>query len=191
MGLQRIQNAFIVHPWLRNTSGSHTFSALPQNQKQHKEKLRVRSYGPPAPGSNVYDEYSVRRLCTILADNAIKHALPGTEIFFSLKKAKKGVVITTVNECDHLNNKNSVFTVLCGGNAVCLLSFFEQKVLCNAEHFTQGARYKQQNRCSAAEMSDIRKPAVFRYERSAEGVIIVCDKHCGITGTETFFYELL
>lgn len=107
MGLQRIQNAFIVHPWLRNTSGLHTFSALPQNQKQHKEKLRVRSYGPPAPGSNVYDEYSVRRLCTILADNAIKYALPGTEIFFSLKKAKKGVVITTVNECDHLEREET------------------------------------------------------------------------------------
>lgn len=107
MGLQRIQNAFIVHPWLRNTSGLHTFSALPQNQKQHKEKLRVRSYGPPAPGSNVYDEYSIRRLCTILADNAIKYALPGTEIFFSLKKAKKGVVITTVNECDHLEREET------------------------------------------------------------------------------------
>lgn len=73
----------------------------------YKEKLRVRSYGPPAPGSNVYDEYSVRRLCTILADNAIKYALPGTEIFFSLKKAKKGVVITTVNECDYLEREET------------------------------------------------------------------------------------
>lgn len=53
------------------------------------------------------DEYSVRRLCTILADNAIKYALPGTEIFFSLKKAKKGVVITTVNECEHLEREET------------------------------------------------------------------------------------
>ncbi len=53
------------------------------------------------------DEYSVRRLCTILVDNAIKYAVPGTEIFFSLKKTKKGAVITTVNECEHMEKNET------------------------------------------------------------------------------------
>ena len=43
------------------------------------------------------DEYAVRRLISVLIDNAIKYSSPGTPIYFSLKKSKKGVIIKTEN----------------------------------------------------------------------------------------------
>lgn len=45
------------------------------------------------------DEYAVRQLASILLDNAIKYARPGSPILFSLKKAKKGVEIDCENAC--------------------------------------------------------------------------------------------
>lgn len=49
------------------------------------------------------DEYSVRQLCSILIDNAIKYASDGTPIKFTLGKDKKGVIITSENESDNVN----------------------------------------------------------------------------------------
>lgn len=49
------------------------------------------------------DEYSIRQLCSILIDNSVKYASDGTPIKFSLKKGKKGVVITNENEADNID----------------------------------------------------------------------------------------
>ncbi|MBE6827615.1 MAG: HAMP domain-containing histidine kinase [Ruminococcaceae bacterium] len=49
------------------------------------------------------DEYMVRRLCSILIDNAIKYSVKDSEIEFSLEKAKSGIVIKSTNECDSLD----------------------------------------------------------------------------------------
>ena len=49
------------------------------------------------------DEYCVRQLVSILIDNAIKYASENTPISFSLEKDKKGVVISTENECDNID----------------------------------------------------------------------------------------
>lgn len=45
------------------------------------------------------DEYSIRQLVSILLDNGVKYALPGSPIEFSMDKWKKGVLIRTSNEC--------------------------------------------------------------------------------------------
>ena len=52
------------------------------------------------------DEYAVRQLVSILLDNAIKYAAPGSEISFSLKKSgvfAKGICIRTQNSCENLD----------------------------------------------------------------------------------------
>lgn len=49
------------------------------------------------------DEYSLRQLSSILIDNAVKYASENTPISFSLKREKKGVTVTTENECDSIN----------------------------------------------------------------------------------------
>ncbi len=52
------------------------------------------------------DEYAVRQLVSILLDNAIKYATPGSEISFSLKKSgvfAKGICIRTQNSCENLD----------------------------------------------------------------------------------------
>ena len=46
------------------------------------------------------DEYAVRRLISVLLDNAVKYASDGSRISFSLDRSKKGIVIKTSNECD-------------------------------------------------------------------------------------------
>lgn len=51
------------------------------------------------------DEYKIRQLCTILFDNAVKYASDETPIGFSLKKDKKGVVITCENESDSVDEQ--------------------------------------------------------------------------------------
>lgn len=45
------------------------------------------------------DEYAVRQLVSILLDNAVKYALPGTAIRFVLEKGKRGVVLRCSNAC--------------------------------------------------------------------------------------------
>lgn len=60
-----------------------------------------------APGiSYCGDEYAIRQLVSILLDNAIKYALDGTPVLFSLGKMKKGVVIYTVNECETIGQED-------------------------------------------------------------------------------------
>jgi signal transduction histidine kinase len=49
------------------------------------------------------DEYTVRQLCSILIDNAIKYAVDGTPVVFTLEKGKRGVIITSENESDNVN----------------------------------------------------------------------------------------
>lgn len=52
------------------------------------------------------DEYAIRQLVSILLDNAIKYAAPGSEISFSLKKSRvfaKGICIRTQNSCENLD----------------------------------------------------------------------------------------
>lgn len=49
------------------------------------------------------DEYAIRQLVSILLDNAVKYAAPGTPIVFSLAKGRRGVVIRTENQCDELD----------------------------------------------------------------------------------------
>ncbi len=46
------------------------------------------------------DEYAVRQLVSILLDNAVKYALPDTPITVSLERARRGVVLRTVNHCE-------------------------------------------------------------------------------------------
>ncbi len=46
------------------------------------------------------DEYSVRQLVSILLDNAVKYALPGTPVRLSLEKSRRGVVLLSSNRCD-------------------------------------------------------------------------------------------
>lgn len=43
------------------------------------------------------DEYAIRRLISVLLDNAVKYAAPGAPILFSLSKNKKGVTLCEKN----------------------------------------------------------------------------------------------
>jgi len=45
----------------------------------------------------------VRRLISVLLDNAVKYASDGSRISFSLERSKKGIVIKTSNECDGID----------------------------------------------------------------------------------------
>lgn len=49
------------------------------------------------------DAYAVRQLASVLLDNAIKYAQDGSDIRFSMERAKKGVQICTHNACEALN----------------------------------------------------------------------------------------
>ena len=51
------------------------------------------------------DEYAVRQLVSILLDNAVKYALPGSPIAFRLEKAKRGVTIRVSNDCPPIGQK--------------------------------------------------------------------------------------
>ncbi len=46
------------------------------------------------------DEYAIRQLASIIIDNAVKYAGDGSDIEFSLEKAKNGVIIKTSNKCE-------------------------------------------------------------------------------------------
>ena len=49
------------------------------------------------------DEYMIRQLVSILAENAVKYTFPGGKISFSLSKDKKGIRITETNPCENLD----------------------------------------------------------------------------------------
>lgn len=60
--------------------------------KGHELQLQIE------PGVRYHgDEYAVRRLISVLFDNAVKYAAPGAPIFFSLTKTKKGVTLCEKN----------------------------------------------------------------------------------------------
>ncbi len=46
------------------------------------------------------DEYAVRQLVSVLADNAVKYATPNTDIDLSLEKTRHGVKLTVSNACE-------------------------------------------------------------------------------------------
>ncbi len=48
------------------------------------------------------DEYAVRQLVSILLDNAVKYAAPGSVIDLSFKKSRRGVTLRTGNFCGSL-----------------------------------------------------------------------------------------
>lgn len=52
------------------------------------------------------DEYAVRRLVSVLLDNAVKYAEKDSQIYFSLEKNKKGIVIRTSNKCEGLSSED-------------------------------------------------------------------------------------
>ncbi len=59
-----------------------------------------------APGISYYgDEYAIRRLVSILLDNAVKYADSEGSIRLSLEGSKKGVVLKTSNPCTGLDSK--------------------------------------------------------------------------------------
>jgi len=68
--------------------------------EQNGHKLEI-SIEPSVKYSG--DEYTIRQLCSILIDNAVKYASNSTPIKFSLKKDKKGVVITSENESENVD----------------------------------------------------------------------------------------
>ena len=49
------------------------------------------------------DEYAIRQLVSILLDNAVKYSDEGEGIRLSLERAKRGVILKTVNACTGLN----------------------------------------------------------------------------------------
>lgn len=49
------------------------------------------------------DEYAVRQLISILIDNAVKYAVADSPIEFSLKKAKKGIIISCKNRSENID----------------------------------------------------------------------------------------
>ncbi len=51
------------------------------------------------------DEYMVRQLVSILAENAVKYTAPGGTVSFSLSKDKKGIKITETNPCEDLDTE--------------------------------------------------------------------------------------
>ena len=51
------------------------------------------------------DEYAVRRLCSVLLDNAVKYADEGTPFIFLLRAARKGIVIRCENACEMVDTQ--------------------------------------------------------------------------------------
>ena len=49
------------------------------------------------------DEYAVRRLVSVLIDNAVKYASPGSPITLKLEKDRRGVVIRSSNGCENVD----------------------------------------------------------------------------------------
>ena len=86
-----IFSEFNISDALRETAESFTDFAL---SKDHELKIAIDE-------EIVYrgDEYAIRQLASILIDNAVKYASDGSDIEFSLEKAKKGIIIKTSNKC--------------------------------------------------------------------------------------------
>jgi signal transduction histidine kinase len=51
------------------------------------------------------DEYMIRQLVSILAENALKYTAPGGTISFALAKDRKGIRISESNPCENLNEE--------------------------------------------------------------------------------------
>ncbi len=47
------------------------------------------------------DQYAVRQMVSILLDNAVKYAAPGSDISVTLEKARRGVTLRVSNECEN------------------------------------------------------------------------------------------
>ena len=57
------------------------------------------------------DEYAVRQLVSILLDNAVKYAAPGSEITLRLERSRRGVTLAVTNRCETVpeGNLNRLF----------------------------------------------------------------------------------
>lgn len=86
-----IFSEFNISDALRETAESFTYFAL---SKDHELKIAI-DEGIVYRG----DEYAIRQLASILIDNAVKYASDGSDIEFSLEKAKKGIIIKMSNKC--------------------------------------------------------------------------------------------
>ena len=53
------------------------------------------------------DQYAIRQLASILLDNAVKYADPGAPIRLTLEKARRGVVLQTVNACPPMDREQT------------------------------------------------------------------------------------
>ena len=53
------------------------------------------------------DQYAIRQLASILLDNAVKYADPGAPIRLTLEKARRGVVLRTVNACPPMDREQT------------------------------------------------------------------------------------
>jgi signal transduction histidine kinase len=86
---------FNISDAVRETAESFSDFA---KQNGHELEIAV------APSINYSgDEYQIRQLCSILIDNAIKYANEGSPIKFTLERDKRGVTITSENECENVN----------------------------------------------------------------------------------------
>lgn len=83
---------FNISDALKETAESFTDFALSQG---HELKIAI-DEGIVYRG----DEYAIRQLASIIIDNAVKYAGDGSDIEFSLEKAKNGVIIKTSNKCE-------------------------------------------------------------------------------------------
>ncbi len=87
-----IFSEFNISDALKETAESFTDFALSQG---HELKIAI-DEGIVYRG----DEYAIRQLASIIIDNAVKYAEDGSDIEFSLEKAKNGVIIKTSNKCE-------------------------------------------------------------------------------------------
>lgn len=53
------------------------------------------------------DEYAIRQLVSIFIDNAVKYAEADSDIYFEMKKNKKGVIISTKNACSGITAEDA------------------------------------------------------------------------------------
>ena len=93
------KGTFDISDAIANTAQSFADFAGAQG---HKLNISV------APGIRYTgDEYAVRQLASVLIDNAVKYAEPDTDIYFEMKKDKKGVSIGTRNACSGISPEDT------------------------------------------------------------------------------------
>ena len=76
----------------------------PQNTQPPPYRPGHRLETDIAPGIRYMgDEYAVRRLVSVLIDNAVKYASPGFPVTLRFEKDRRGVVIRSSNGCENVD----------------------------------------------------------------------------------------